>query len=705
MNQQQSTIPESEKNLKNSHSIGRNLTLEFSDAINGKCLLRNRNQIVKVVDLSDKVAKKFLAVDAVDLGAMPSHLAKALNVSRQTIHNYLEIRKHFGTEGLIHGYNPEVSKNLKTQRKLHAHERCRGNKAAQVAELRAQEAKETNHPSPQKSLNFSFDDLNPAKQVASKDQPFAQTHDWEENRYAGQFIYWLPLISHWKWLQLIMGHLGVHWRILSVFLLMAGANIRSIEQLKHVRSKEAGRICGLEQLPSNTTIRSWFYESLSQNKTLVLLKDYFQYQISAGLVSYWMWFTDGHLLPYTGKEKIHYSYNTQRQMPVPGRTSQVTCDASGRIVDFVIEEGKGGMKEQILNVVDQWLPQLPGRPMVVFDREGYDSGYFSKLVKAEQPFATWQKNVDTKALAQIADEEFKAHFQFNGKDYSVFEQEKEFNNTDPEKGETHTFMLRHLIIWNHSSHRRTAGLAWSKTMNTEEAVCAILSRWGASENTFKHIQTRHPFHYHPGFKLVESEKQDIANPKIKESVKLLVRLKKNLGKLYQQLAKTKEILNKDGKPRRNNPKQRLEEHVQHAEAKIKQLRDDKKDLPERIDVSTLEDYDSFKKVDNEGKYLFDFVTTSVWNARKQMVEWLQEYYDNEADRVDLFYAITSCQGWIKNTDTQVCVRLEPLQQTKRRRAQEQLCRKLTSLGVQIPNGKYLIVEVGENPLISKSVQK
>ena len=60
MNQQQSTIPESEKNLKNSHSIGRNLTLEFSDAINGKCLLRNRNQIVKVVDLSDNTLDSFM---------------------------------------------------------------------------------------------------------------------------------------------------------------------------------------------------------------------------------------------------------------------------------------------------------------------------------------------------------------------------------------------------------------------------------------------------------------------------------------------------------------------------------------------------------------------------------------------------------------------------------------------------------------------
>ena len=705
MCQQQSIFPKADQELKNNYSIGRDLILEFSDASKKQCWLLKHGKIVKIVDLSDKVAKKFLVVEAIDLGAMPLHLAKALGISRQTIHNYLEIRKHFGTEGLIHGYNPEVSKNLKTQRKLHAQNRCRGNKAEQVAAIRAQEKKEASNSLPQESLNFSFDENSSAKEVASREQPFAQTHDWEENRYAGQFVYWLPLISDWKWLHLLMGHFGARWRIFSVFLLMAGANIRSIEQLKNVRSKEAGRICGLGQLPSNTMIRSWFYEAASQNMALVLLKDYFQYQIRAGLVSYWIWFTDGHLLPYTGKEKVHYSYNTQRQMPVPGRTSQVTCDASGRIVDFVIEEGKGGMKEQILNVVNKWLPLLPSRPIVVFDREGYDSGYFSKLVKAEQPFATWQKNVDTKALMQIADEEFKVHFQFNGKDYSVLEKEKVFHYTDQNTGETHTFNLRHLIIWNHSSDRRTAGLAWSATLKTEEAVRAILSRWGASENTFKHIQERHPFHYHPGFKFVESEKQDIANPQIKETDKLLARLKKRLNNLYQKLVKAKEQTNKDGKPRRNNQKQRLQEEVQQKEAEIKQLREDKKNMSERIDVSTLDDYRSFKKIDNEGKYLFDFVTTSVWNARKQMVDWLQDYYENENELVDLFYAITSCQGWIKNTDMQVSVRLEPLQQTKRRVAQEQLCRKLTGLGVQLPSGKYLVVEVGENPIISQNVQK
>jgi len=66
--------------------------------------------------------------------------------------------------------------------------------------------------------------------------------------------------------------------------------------------------------------------------------------------------------------------------------------------------------------------------------------------------------------------------------------------------------------------------------------------------------------------------------------------------------------------------------------------------------------------------------------------------------VDLFYAITNCHGWIKSTPKEVIVRLEPMQQRDRRMAQEELCRKLTTLGAQTPNGKWLKIEVGKSPL-------
>jgi hypothetical protein len=684
------------------YPLGKGLTLEIDGGSQGRCNLLRYDEPIKSVKLSDKVAKKLLVIEAVELGAKQTNLAEALGISRQTIHNYRETHKYFGLEGLIHGYNPADSKSLEKQRKLHANQRAQGNKAEQVAAIREEQRTQerAQRESIQASLNFSFGENDRCREIPGEQHPFSQTHEWEKTRYAGCFLYWIPLICHWSWLHRVMGHFGKAWRIFAVFLLMGGRNIRSMEQLKHVRQLEAGRVLGLGRLPSKTVLWEWFYEAARQGLARTLLDDYFRHQLRSGLVSLWLWFTDGHLLPYTGKEKIHYSYNTQRRMPVAGRTSQVTCDATGRIVDFRIEEGKGEMKQWILGVVEQWLPELAARPIAVFDREGYDSGFFSALVSAKQPFVTWDKNVDTTRLEAIAEERFTSDFQFNGKRYSVLEEEKVFSYTPENEPSPHTFTLRHLIIWNHASNRRTAGLVYAGpiALSTEEATRAILSRWGAQENTFKHLQNRHPWHYHPGFKLVDSDRQEIPNPQIRDKGNLITRLRKELDKLLRKLVKIAQSNKNDGTPRRDSRRQRLLENIQQQEAEIERIRAEKKALPEKIDVSKLQDYRSFKQVDNEGKYLFDFVTTAVWNVRKQMVDWLRESYDYENDLVDLFYAITHCHGWIRCTTNEVRVRLEPLQQAKRRTAQEYLCRKLTGLGAQTPMGKQLVVEVGENPL-------
>lgn len=681
------------------HSLGRGYILEIDSRI-GFCKLLHRNNIIKTAKQSDKVEMKILVVEAVNLKIVKARLAEALNISRQTIHNYCEIYHHFGMRGLIHGYNLTDSNSEEKQRQIHADKRIHGNKAKQVAEIRAASQAAEQEKRQQSLFNFSRAENDRSEEVSPSEQPFAEAHEWEETRYAGCFIYWIALIDQWNWLSLVIQHFGSAWRIFSVFVLMSGLNIRSIEQLKNVRKRESGRVLGLKRLPGKTLVWSWFYEAAIKKCSKALLKEYFLYQIRAGLVRLRLWFIDGHLLPYTGKEKLHYSYNTQRQIPVPGRTNQVTCDDSGRIVSFVIEEGKGDMKQQIIDVVQQHLPELPTPPVVVFDREGYDKAFFSQLIKAEQPFVTWEKNINKLQLEKIAEEKFTQHFEFNGKRYSVFEQEKKFMHQPKDEEESHTFNLRHLIIWNHASNRRTASLAYSASsdLDTSEAVQAILSRWGASENTFKHLQQRHPFHYHPGFSLENSDKQEIANPEIKIKTTLISRLQKAFDRLLRKSNKLVDTPKKDGVPRKNSHKQQVQEDIRQTEAELAKLREEKNALPKKIDVTTLADYRSFKKADNEGKYLFDFVTTSIWNARKKLIDWLGESYDNGNDLVDLFYAITHCHGWIRSTDKEVKVRLEPLQQARRRGAQEVLCRKLSSLGAQIPMGKLLVVEVGESPI-------
>jgi hypothetical protein len=688
---------------KNQFDLGKGLILEVKENYPQTAILSQNGIVIKRCKLADKTAKKLLVIEALEHGAMKSRLASALKMSRQTIDNYQGTVKHFGLDGLVKGYDPSVSKSVRVQREKHAqhNKRIPGNRTRQLEQIRRekrQAREEQKHE--QGVFKFGYEDS--AILVEAENQPFSEQHDWEPSRYAGVATYLIVLITEWKWLQLVMGYFGSAFKIFMVFLLMAARNIRSIENLKNVRHREAGIVLGLRQLASKPKLWQWFYNVSDKGRSISLLSDYFRYQISSGLVGLQFWFSDGHLLPYTGKQPVHYSYNTQRRMPVPGQTSMVTCDQHGRIVGFEIHEGKGNLKQYILNLGKTWNDDLPYSAVMVFDREGSANSNYSKLVLAGIPFVAWQKNINTEQLLGIEDSKFDEPFEFNGKSYKVFEDEKVITCDTVEDTEIgrHCFKLRHIFIWNQSSKRKTCALAWSgdTDLSTIDCARAILHRWGASENTFKHTKERHPLHYHPGFKLVESDRQEIKNPAVRQKQDQIKTIKKDLKKLYKKLSKAKEVLNKDGSPRENSVRERIKKDIDNYEAELDKLNGEKKALPGKVDPTTLEDYKSIKKIDNEGKNLFDFVTVSVWNARKMMVSWLKSFYSQDNEVVDLFYAIADCHGWIKSTKTEVLVRLEPLQQHSRRMAQEELCRKLTNMGAQMPNGKWIKIEVGESPI-------
>lgn len=668
--------------------VGYRLYIKFKDKSKSKADLYHNETWVKTVDLSDSVAKRLFIVEAVELGARQTRLADALNLSRQTIHNYLQTKKHFGLEGLIRNYSP--SKNLREQREEAIGTSHTGNKARQLEQIRKEQRQNQ-----ESQIRLPFGD----KEIEPEDQPFTEEHDWQATRYAGVFPYLITLIHTNNWLKLTSSYLGEKYKLLLTFLLMISHNVRSIEQLKNLHKREGGIILGIRQLPGKTKARIWLYSSCKLRTACALLTHFFTAQIRNGLVGTWLWFVDGHLLPYTGKTKVHQAFNTQRSMMVPGRNNIVACDADGKVVDFKIHEGKGDIRAYLIELGKKWKEEIVAGPVMVFDREAYGADFFYEMSQAGIDFVTWDKHVDTKKLKELADDRFKFEFELNGKTYKVFEDEKEFTHSVDGKTDE-VFTLRRIYIWNVSCNRRTCALAnvMVEKMNESDCAKAILTRWAASENTFKHLGDKHPLNYQPGYSFTESPKQEIENPEIKEIKKKASGIKSKLSKLYKKLSKTKEVLNKDGSVRKNSSYQKISAQIEEKEAEVVLLKQEADKLPERVDISLLEDYNCFQAICDESKYLFDFVTSSVWNARKHMTDWLLPLYENKNEYVDLFYAITNCHGWIKSEADKVTVRIEPLQQPSRLSAQQQFCRKLNQLKVITPTGKLLEIEVGNSPL-------
>lgn len=718
--------------------LGRGYALYLPHGPRGQADVYHRGSLSKRVNLRDKAARRLLVVELMQQGINQSRLATALRLSRQTLHNYRESFQEFGVHGLLHGYSPSRSKSEELQRHVHVHKRRAGTKARELEAMRrAKRARKRDAGGEQAALAWdepmeeaplhvleepaiaetlgatlaAAAPVAPASAVDAGERPFAQDHDWEASRYAGAFPILMVLISQWQWLQRLLPLFGEGWRLFMVFTLMAVRNIRSLEQLKHARREEVGRVLGFGQLASVDTLWGWFHSVAKTGRSALLLKGFFADQLQRGLVGVQFWFTDGHLLPYTGEHKVHASYHTQRRMPTAGQTNLVTCDGRGRIVCFEIQEGKGDLRARVLVLGAYAHSQSPAlMPVQVFDREGTGLEFFSALVAQNTPFVTWEKNADHQRFVAFDEQAFTDTLRLNDTDYRLLEETKTCCYAPEGEGEgeggrehassKHRFDLRRVVLWNLRTNHRTSVLCFDGglALSPELIAAAMLSRWGASENTFKHIKERHPYHYHPGFALSESEKQDIANPEIKVLEQRIQARKRQLARLYKQQANTKPSSNRDATPRANSKHQRLAADIAHGEAELQQLRDDKAKLPERVDVTGLADYRSFQAIDNEGKNLFDFVTASVWNARRQLIDWLEDDYAKDSDRVDLLYAILHCHGWVRSDEQWVVVRLEPLQQPARRHAQEQLCRKLTGLGAKIPGGKWLRIEVGDSPL-------
>ncbi len=746
--------------------LGRGYSLHLPRGPRGTALLYHQSSFSKRVNLADKAERRIFVIELLQKNLNQTRLAEVLNVSRQTLHNYRESYRMFGVTGLLHGYSPSSSISQELQGRLHVSKRRPGSKARELEALgRAQKSEgvaqdelawdgearasfkleespiEEVLAGAQTSIEVDSNAYQPtieeipnettsttqtmsqgdlaglaaAQAQASPDMagapatllPFADNHAWQASRYAGIFPVLMVLMSQGQWMQRLLGLFGNAWHIFHVFALMALRNIRSIEQLKHERREEAGRILGFGTLPGRDKLWSWFYEAANMGRSAALLKSFFAHQIKNGAVGLRLWFTDDHLLPYTGQDKVHAAWSTQRSMPMPGQTNLVTCDEKGRVVYFEIQEGKGDLRAQILKLGEYARGQSLGMmPVQVFDREGNGMGFFSELVRSRTPFITWEKNANQVRLDALPEADFTHTVSVNATEYRLLEETKActyHSVADPDSATlapVHHFNLRRVVAWNQRTGHRVSVLCWDDGLglSQEEVASGMLSRWGASENTFKHIQDRHPYHYRPGFSLSESEKQDIVNPQIKVLAQTIASVQAHLAKLYKKHTKTKPIANKDGSERTNSLHRRLTQAIAVSEAELKRLQSDKAQLPERIDVKDLADYRCFKTVDNEGKNLFDFVTSSVWNARRQLLDWLVESYASNNDRVDLLYAIFNCQGWIRSDEKWVVVRLEPLQQPARRYAQEQLCRKLIGLGARIPGGKWLRVEVGETPL-------
>lgn len=646
--------------------------------IKSKVNIYRNGHLIKEIGIKSNLDKRILVVDLVEKsGVSKMKLSKALNISRTSIDTWVKVYQQYGTEGLVNSTKKGVG------RKKASNVRPDGNKFKTIEK----ENKEKRLLIEKQKLKIRFPEPELTQQTEKQDH-FNQEQEYIENRYAGSFLYWAVMQHRFKFMHIVESVLGRYSTVIYLFVMMHVNQISSLEQLKTVFKSEFGCLLGLPRLFSAPRLWKIIHEAVVLKKSMALRKHFFHYQMRKGLVSLWYLFIDGHFIPYTGKERVHKNFHTQRAMMQPGQNEIFIHDTQGRIVYFDLQEGKGNMLEVIKEqskIIAPYLDNVP--PLFVADKEIWGVEKFLSMQDCR--FITWEKNTNAKETDLIDASLFSEPFKLNDIEYQTYETSKVYKNI---KG--NSIKLRRIVIWNKKTGRRPVAVASDEYEDTHALAKAMLNRWGKSENSFKHMGTRTKMHYNPVIKISrDSQDQDISNPEFIKINNELSKLKRQLSKTEREIGKKPITLKKEGGIRKNQSRDYLLKQQSKLQLQIQETIIKLKECPQRVDSRSIEGKRQFKVIETEGKNLWDISETIMWNSRKYLSKLLEEYLPNKRDLLPVLDAITSSKGKVKITKDAVIVVLEALERKQFYQAQLQLCRKLNQMNVKFSNKKILFFDV------------
>ena len=392
--------------------IGAGLALKKTSNKDIVHLFKNGN-FVKEQILVPQIERRLFVVDLVERqGAIKGKLASFLDISRQSIDNWINTSRKHGSLGLINNTKDSWKKNPK---------RFTGNKARDLETQRKEEQQALE--SKELTINFDKETEVEEKHCGAANELYNEVFDYQENRYSGSMLYLAILISEFNYLKQLSSIIGNYLWIPLMFVMMHVNRILSVEQFKTAYKKEFGQIMGLKTLPYLGKIHENIWELIDLKQASKVMRKFFKIQILKGIVSVWRIFLDGHLVPYSGKEKIHKAHSTQRDLMMPGQTEFFGHDSVGNIVYFDIQEGKGDMIESLRELSSLIKPyNCDTPPLVVVDRELWGVEKFLSIKKLR--FVTWEKNCDKAKLAKLDASLFTGNLELNDKNYILFEQEK-----------------------------------------------------------------------------------------------------------------------------------------------------------------------------------------------------------------------------------------------------------------------------------------
>ena len=488
--------------------------------------------------------------------------------------------------------------------------------------------------------------------------------------------------------------------IILLLCFMALSRIKNPEQLKNQPPGEWGKIMGLDRIPEVNCVRAKLSQIVSQGKAQSLVRCLSESWITKEDCLYF--YIDGHVRIYFGqKANLTKKFISRQKLCLAGTTEFWVNDEKGMPIMFFIGELNERLKDAIekyivpalledtKNIVDEEaLKNDPLKPrfVLIFDREAYEPAFFAKLWNEYRiAVITYRKNVKDKW------------------------DEKEFKPTETKVVENNVSMLlceKEITLANHKFREirklsedghQTSILCSHYTLSTKESAIKMFARW-SQENFFKYLIYEFDFD-----KMVEYGTESIIgevivrNPEYTRLSSLIKKLKEKKARvdakllvLYEEnsdnpVDKTKGFINKQAL---------LKERQTELAAQIKELEEQRKQIPSRIALKNMPENIKYNRLKKEGKIFMNAIKMISYRAETALFNVIKPFYkntDKDGRQIikDIFTADADLiPDYVNNTLT---VQLHSLSTPRANRVAKELCHFLNDTETIYPNTNLKLV--------------
>jgi len=484
----------------------------------------------------------------------------------------------------------------------------------------------------------------------------------------------------------------------TIFLLlafMALARLQCFEQLRYVSPGEWGKLVGLDRIPEVRTLRYKVAQLCSQEGhaqrwSQALAQDWMQAEPESAGVLY----IDGHVRVYHGQlTDLPRRYVARERLCLRGTTDYWLNAMDGRPFFCVTKAVDPGLIAVLKELIPRLETEIPGQPgaealladpllsrfCVVFDREGYSPELFAWLKERRIAILSYRKFTDG---ADWPQEEFSPC-------QVVLVHGESVVMDLAERGVrlSNGLWLREVRRLTHSGHQ-TAILSTDYRASLSGVAVAMFARW-CQENFFKYMRENFGLD-----RLAEHgiqplpETTRVINPAWRELDSQARRETGLLTKLTRQLAQS--ALPAELPPRKVEAFERqrgdLQEQISHHQARLTQLKDQRKAQPKHVLLKDLPEKDRFSQLKTERKHFVDTIKLIAYRAETALAHAARETMTREDDARSLLRQIFTTEADLipDHAKQTLTVRLHPLSASVHDRVIQALCAELTATETTFP---------------------